>query len=286
MRFCEFCHPEASAEQADVHIFGIPLEGKVNSRSGAFLAPHFIRIASDCIESYSPQLGRCLEEVRFSDCGDLALPGRSLAHLNDLEPLVLSRLPPGRKGVFLGGDHTISLPVVKAFLQRYPELHLLHLDAHPDTQDSFLGEKVCYATVIRRIAEILPPERIFQLGMRTGTREEFEWSKDHTQFFPAPRSSLLKSLKVVKRKVKGNPLYLSFDIDFFDPIQAPGTGNPEAGGILYPEVLRLLKEMGGMNLIGFDCVEVAPLLDPSARTAILAAQLIRDCILAFWGKGR
>jgi len=184
--------------------------------------------------------------------------------------------------VMLGGDHTATLPVIEVMAQAYPDLRVLHLDAHPDTREEFLGERYCYASAMARVIELIGAERLFQVGMRTGSREEFE--RPHAHFFPVteihPRAAVLRVLP----ELRGSPLYVTVDIDVLDPSEAPGTGSPEPGGLRVPELVDLLRLVAECPVVGMDLVEVAHAHDPSGRTGIAGAWVLREAILSWWGK--
>jgi agmatinase len=189
---------------------------------------------------------------------------------------------PDRRLVMLGGDHTATLPVVEAMADAYPDLRVVQFDAHPDLREHFLGERYCYASAMARVIDVIGEDRVYQVGMRTGAREEF--ARRHPRFFPVteigPRDAVLRILPEVRRF----PLYVTVDIDVLDPSEAPGTGSPEAGGLRVPELIDLLRLFAECPPVGMDLVEVAHTHDPSRRTGIAAAWVLREAILTWWGK--
>jgi len=182
----------------------------------------------------------------------------------------------------LGGDHTATLPVIEVMLEAYPDLRVLQLDAHPDTREEFLGERYCYATVMARVKERVGGERVYQVGMRTGSRQEFE--RRHSHFFPATDIHPLQAVKRILPELTGSPLYVTVDIDVLDPSEAPGTGSPEPGGLRVPELVDLLRLLRECLVVGVDLVEVAHTHDPTGRTGIAGAWILREAILSWWGK--
>jgi agmatinase len=182
----------------------------------------------------------------------------------------------------LGGDHTATLPVIEVLAAAVPDLRILHIDAHPDTREEFLGERFCYASAIARVMEVVPPERVFQVGMRTGSREEFE--RRLPNFFPVTAIAPGDAVRKILPELRRHPLYVTIDIDVLDPSEAPGTGSPEPGGLRVPEVVELIRLLQGSEVVGTDLVEVAHAHDPSGRTGIAGSWILREAILTWWGK--
>ncbi len=251
--------------------YGIPYDTTASFRRGSRYGPDAIRWASDSIETYSPILDRDLGAVPFADGGNLAVDG--------LEPEAMVKsirrqLPPCVPFV-LGGEHTVTLGVVQALTPRYPDLAVIQWDAHTDLRDEYEGRRVAHATAMRRLLDGGVP--LAQLGIRAGTREEFALAR--ARCLCCERGVALPS--GVLERVSDRPLYLTVDIDVLDPSEAPGTGNPEPMGAAYRELLDSLRSLASRRVVGMDLVEVAPPLDPSGRTAVLAASLVREMILVF-----
>jgi len=271
--------------EAQILLFGIPFEGAVNLRKGAYRGPGEIRLASDSSETYSPVLGRDLEDLALADLGDCHVPGAAPREaLAAVREQIREFWRPERRTIMLGGDHTATLPVIEVLASRLPDLRVLQLDAHPDTREEFLGERHCYASAMSRVMEVVPPERFYQVGMRTGSREEFLTKRPH--FFPATSLSPLEAVRRILPELTGHPLYVTIDIDVLDPAEAPGTGSPEPGGLRVPELVDIIHLLDGCDPVGADLVEVAQAHDFSGRTAITASWIVREMILTFWGRGR
>ena len=283
-KFYEFALTLKTRGDANIFVLGIPFEGEVNTRKGAYKGPGAIRIASDIAESYSHYFKRELESYKIWDDGDLDVPEYSSQKekLIKVTDLVRERLPENVIPVFLGGDHAVSLPLIKVMHERFPNLEIVHLDAHSDCQDSFLGEKYCYAAVMRRVSEFISPERIYQLGIRTGIRDEYEYCENNTNFYPLTRESFKKSAEIIAAKTIGKPLYVSIDIDVLDPSIAPGTSNPVCAGIDMSDMRHFIKQFQKHKIIGIDLVEVSPEWDPAQITALVASEILRDCILGWF----
>jgi agmatinase len=276
------CRPDPAG--AAVVLYGIPFEGQVNQRKGAALGPGQIRRASDLLETYVPALGLDLADLAVADAGDLPValsdPGTALAGIRDALAAVLD---PRQRWVFLGGDHTVTAPIVAAALHHYPDLCVAQFDAHPDLRREFLGERWTYASAMTRVLDHLAPDRLYQIGLRTGDREEWVPPRG-TRVFPRFAMPAEEAAAQVAVQVAGRPLYVTIDIDVLDPSVAPGTGSPEPDGLSVAELLGALRRLGGVRVVGFDLVEVSPLWDASGRTAITAAAIVRDTALAWWAK--
>lgn len=269
----------ASADHAapDAVILGVPYDRTQSYRRGAALGPQAIREASQSIESYSPALDRDLEELRLTDLGDLPV--------NDLEPptmvaaveRAISSLGATALPVVLGGDHTLTVGAVRALAAQHPHLMLVQFDAHADLRDVYEADSWSHACAMRRAWEILGDGRIVQLGVRSGTREEFSFARERCRW----SLGALTVPETVFRELRQSPVYLSVDIDVLDPACAPGTGNPEPGGPVFRELLEALRLLRGMRVVGIDITEVSPPHDPSGITAVAAATLVRELALLF-----
>jgi agmatinase len=272
-----------SLDEAQIVFFGIPFEGAVNLRRGAARGPLDLRVASDSIETYSPELGRDLEDLALADLGDCEFPQAPPRAQLDAAREEISRFwSPGLRPVMLGGDHTATLPVIEVLAPAIADLRILHLDAHPDTRAEFLGERFNYASALARVMEVVPPERVFQVGMRTGSREEFE--RRPPNFFPATSHAPADAIRMILPELRAHPLYVTIDIDLLDPSEAPGTGSPEPGGLRVPELVEIIRLLQGCEVVGTDLVEVAHAHDPTGRTGIAGAWILREAILTWWGK--
>lgn len=255
-------------------IIGAPYDATATHRRGAAAAPAAIRWASDSIETYSPAQERDLEDVALADTGDLDLTGLSpeamVARVGEAVAAA-SGLP-----LVIGGEHTVTVGAVSALAERHRDLAVVVLDAHLDLRDEVEGQRHSHATTIRRIADRIGPERIAALGVRSGTREEWRMASSlalcsRTGTIPLETWKTLSS----------RPLYLSVDIDGFDPSLAPGTGNPEPMGLTIDDFMTVLRVLREGRVVGCDVVEVSPPFDPSGQTSMLAAWLIREMVIAF-----
>lgn len=264
---------------ASAVIYGMPMDWTTSFRAGARLGPQRIREVSIGLEEYSPYLDRHLEAAAYFDIGDIPLPfGHAGRSLELIERYVGRWLDDGKLPMGLGGEHLVTLGAIRAAANRIPELKIIHIDAHADLRDEYEGEALSHSAVIKQAAHLLKPENIYQFGVRSGTREEFAYARAYTNFYPY---EVLNPLRKVAAALGDAPVYVTIDIDVLDPAFAPGTGTAEAGGITSREVIESIHAMQGLNVVGFDLVEVAPVLDPTERTQIVAAKIVREALLTF-----
>jgi agmatinase len=256
---------------------GIPMDFTASFQAGSRFAPPRIREASYGLETYSPAQDADLGDRRLHDAGDLELPigyvEKSLALIEEAASCILAD---GKHLLALGGEHLITLPLVSAAHRVWPDLVVVHWDAHADLRDTYLGERLSHATVLRRVAELVGDGRVYQFGIRSGTGEELQWGREHTKLFP---DAVAEPLRRTLTEWEGRPVYLTIDVDVFDPAFMPGTGTPEPGGITPQEGFQALLSLAGQNIVGADIVETMPASDPSLRSALLAAKLVRELAL-------
>jgi len=277
---------EGTLADSKLIVYGIPFVGRVNLRKGAEDGPRDLRLASDSIETYSPWVGRDLEDLPIADIGDCELPDGAppREQLDAARAEIAAWWRPGLIPFMIGGDHTATVPVMEAIAPSFPDLRILHLDAHPDTREAFLGERYNYASAMARVMDVVPAERVYQVGMRTGSREEYERRRPH--FFPVVAGHPVDIVRRLLPELRGHPLYVTIDVDVLDPADAPGTGSPEPGGLRVPELVEIVRMLDGCRVIGGDLVEVAHAWDPTGRTGIAAAWVMREPFLTWWGTVR
>lgn len=256
-------------------LIGVPFDATSTFRAGSRHGPAAIRWASQSIETYSPVVRCDLEDVSFADEGDLDVGGMTPEAMVDSLAVRVESLPAATLPVILGGEHTVTLGVVRALAGRHRDLAVLQLDAHTDLRDEYEGRRVSHATVMRRILEIVAPGSVVAVGIRAGTREEFLLSTGLR--YSARRLATSPELWTW---LEGRPVYITIDIDVLDPADAPGTGNPEPEGVSALDLLAFVRRLGGLRVVGLDLVEVSPPYDPSGRTGVLAATILREAILA------
>ncbi|GAB4293986.1 MAG: agmatinase [Myxococcota bacterium] len=262
-----------------LHIVGLPYDRTVSFRSGARFAPEAIRTAVDELESYDPLLHLDLEDVLFSDAGDLPLRNNeSVAKtLDKIEKLLYERFSKTDRIIALGGEHLLTLPLVEraAKIHGKKKLWCIQFDAHADLRDEYLGRRLNHASVMRRIVELLGWKKIRQVGIRSGTKEEWEMMRKNKSLVASTPLAIEKLLE----KIGDEPVYLSIDVDVLDPSVMPGTGTPEPGGLFFRELEALLLSLKTANIVSADIMELAPNLDPSGASAAAAAKIARYLLL-------
>jgi agmatinase len=283
-RHCErsfgFIGSSDNYEAADIVLLGIPMDFTVSFRPGSRMGPQAIRNISIGLEEYSCYLNKDLADKKYYDCGDLLLPFGNVKHsLKIIEEAARELFIDKKSPIFIGGEHLVSYPLIKVAMESYPDLVVFHFDAHADLRMEYMGEKNSHATVMRRVSELIGGKNVYQFGIRSGEAGEFLFAKEHTNLF---MEEVVSSLRKVISDLKDRPVYMTLDIDVVDPAFAPGTGTPEPGGCSSREIIECIHLMGDANIIGFDLVEVLPMHDLSERTALLAAKIIREAILAFY----
>ncbi|MGU3473613.1 agmatinase [Paenibacillus sp. D51F] len=262
-------------------IYGMPMDFTVSFRPGSRFGPARIREVSIGLEEYSPYLDRSLEEIEYFDAGDLLLPfGNAARSLDIIGEFVAGILADGKMPVGLGGEHLVSWPIFQEVYKKYPDLAIIHFDAHADLRESYEGEPLSHSTPLRKAAGLMGGKNIYQFGIRSGSREEWQYARENINFHPF---EVLEPLKKVLPELAGRPVYLTIDIDVLDPSAAPGTGTAEAGGITSKELLEAVHAIAksGVNVVGCDLVEVAPAYDPTEQTQIVASKVIREMLLGF-----
>ena len=272
---------DAPYGDADIVLFGAPFDGTTSFRPGTRFGPGAIRRESYGIETYSPYLDRDLEESRVFDSGDLDLPfGDTETVLSMIEKRTEKILSDGKRPFMVGGEHLVTLGAVRAAAKRYPDLRILHFDAHADLREEYLGIRLSHACVLRRCWEIVGDGRIFQFGIRSGTREEFSWAKEHTSM----RRFGFEGLDEPLAELKGKPVYFTVDLDVLDPSVFPGTGTPEPGGVSF-DALReaVTKVCSRSNVVGLDVTELSPHYDASGVSTAAACKIIREMLLSLNG---
>ena len=302
-------------EASKVVIFGAGADSTTSYRPGTRFGPSAIRAESYGIETYSPYLDRDLEDMAFFDAGDLELPfGSPARQLEMIEAKTAEILAAGKVPFMLGGEYLVTLGAVRAVAKAYPDLRIIHFDAHADLREEYLGETLSHATVMRRCHDILGDGRIWQFGIRSGTREEFAFMKAghvKTEPFscktigaltggfsglrdgetPSPhRSDVAMASSPLHAQHQNDvamassplpPVYLTIDMDVLDPSEFPGTGTPEAGGLRYGELREAVMDiLSRFRVVALDNVELSPPLDPTGRSTALSCKFVREQLLA------
>ena len=258
-----------------VGLFGVPYDGTTSFRPGTRFGPAAIREVSNGLETYCPQLNLDLEDLAFVDLGAVDIPfGAPEPVVAKVREATTAVLDQGLKPLMLGGEHSISSGAVEAVAQRHPDLVLVQLDAHADLRDCWLGARHSHACAMRRCLEILPSQTLFQLAIRSGTREEFTELHESGRLMPS-----VDALQQALAPLTGKPVYLTVDLDWFDPSVLPGTGTPEPGGYHWSDFASLIEVLREHHLVAADVVELAPQLDTSGMSSVLAAKVTRSLLL-------
>lgn len=263
-------------QDADVVVFGAPFDGTVSFRPGSRFGPSAIRGDSYGIETYSPYQDKDLAEIKGHDMGDLDLPfGDTRLALDSIRERAGAIMRDRKKFIMLGGEHLVTLPAVEAVLNEFPDLCIIHVDAHTDLRDQYLGVKLSHATVMRRVWEMVGDNRIWQFGIRSGERHEFQWARMHTRLVPF----VLEGAEKAIAEIGSRPVYLTIDMDVLDPSVFPGTGTPEHGGVTFRELLDFLLKLSSLDIRAADLVELAPHYDHSGISTAAACKLLRELAL-------
>ena len=268
---------ESEYEEADVVIFSCPMDTTCSFRPGTRFAGPAIRTDSFGVEWYSPYYDMDLKDYNTCDIGDLDLPiGDVKESLRIIEETTKEILDDEKLPMMIGGEHLVSLGVIRALVSKYPNLRIIHLDAHTDLRNEFFGMKLSHATVLKRAYDLIGDGKIYQFGIRSGSKEEFEWAKHHTHL----QKFNLKGLPEVVERIKDYPVYITIDLDVLDPSVFPGTGTPEPGGISYNDLLGALQEFLKLeNIVGADIVELSPHYDASGASTAVACKTLREMVL-------
>jgi len=268
---------DAEYNDADIVIFGAPFDSTTSFRPGTRFASAVMRNESFGIETYSPYLDMDMEEISVFDGGDLELCfGNTNKALNDIEEYVMRILKDKKIPCMIGGEHLVTLGAVRAVVKMYPDIRIIHFDAHTDLREDYLGEKLSHATVMRRVWELTGDGSIYQFGIRSGEKYEFEWAKEHIY----TNKFNLNGLDEIIDKIKDRPVYFSLDLDVLDPSVFPGTGTPEAGGVGFNELLRAIYKVSELNIAGMDINELSPVYDQSGVSTAVACKLLREMLLS------
>ena len=272
-----FLGMETPFEDAKVVVFGSPFDGTTSNRPGTRFASTYMRVESEGLETYSPLLGLDLEDAKILDAGDIELNnGNTPKIMEQIRSEVAQIVAAGKKPFMIGGEHLVTLPAVEAVLEVHPDVHILHLDAHTDLRETFNGESLSHATVLRRIWDLVGDGRIFQFGIRSGMKEEFDFALvgKHTYMEPLR----IDTVGEIITSLAGKKVYITIDLDVLDPSIFPGTGTPEPGGITYRELetfFTALKD-SQLDIVGADIVELSPHYDQTGVSTVVACKVLRD----------
>lgn len=269
---------DSDYNDAELVIFGAPFDSTTSYRPGTRFGPSAIRHESFGLETYSPYQDKDLEDHAIMDSGDLELCfGSSEQALKDIQGRAEQILQDGKIPLLLGGEHLVTLGSVRAAVQKYPDLHIIHFDAHTDLREDYLGAKLSHACVIRRCHDILGDGRIHQFGIRSGERAEWKFARaGHTDLHPFNLNGLEETVKALQN----TPIYFTIDLDVLDPSCFPGTGTPEAGGVDFMQLLEAIRTVCSGNVVAADVNELCPILDQTGASTAIAGKVVRELMLA------
>ena len=270
---------DSGYEESGIILFGAPFDSTTSFRPGARFGSAAIRHESFGIETYSPYQDKDLMDRMVFDCGDLELCfGSAESALFDIENQTRMILDDGKLPLMIGGEHLVTLGAVRAVAAKYPDLQIIHFDAHADLRDDYLGVKLSHACVLRRCHDIIGDGKIHQFCIRSGDREEFVFAREHTDMHKFNFDGLGE---VCEELAKDNtPVYFTIDLDCIDPSLFCGTGTPEAGGVNFNELLSAIITVSKTNIVGADINELAPMLDNSGASTAVACKVLRELILS------
>ena len=267
---------EASFDEAECVIFGAPMDSTTSYRPGTRFASSSMRQESFGLETYSPYQDKDLEDIKVFDGGDLELPfGNPRKALDIIKVTTKTIIKANKLPCMIGGEHLVTLGAFEAVFEKYPEIRVIHFDAHTDLRDEYLGEKLSHASVIRRIYDLIGDNKIYQFGIRSGEREEFCFAREHTNLNKFNFTGLSKAIAACR----GYPVYFTIDLDVLDPSVFPGTGTPEAGGVTFMELLEAMIVVSELNVVAMDINELSPVYDQSGGSTAVACKVLRELLL-------
>ena len=275
-----FMGAKRNPDDCSIGIFGVNYDGTCSYKSGTRFGPNAIRLVSTCLETFCPRLGKDLEDFNYVDFGSLEIDNNEsksvIKAVKSATDFIMSRkLTP----IMLGGEHSITSGAIEALVNKYPDLILIQLDAHADLRTSYMGNEHSHACAMQRCLDVLPEKKILQVGIRSGTREEFQIMLQQNQlieFFPGDNSQEFKKALSPYSK---SPIYLTIDLDWFDPSLLPGTGTPEPGGFFWNDFEIILETLKNFRIVAADIVELSPEIDLSGVSSIVAAKVLRSLIM-------
>ena len=274
---------EGSYEDSKIVLFGAPFDSTTSFRPGARFGSAAMRHESFGLETYSPYQDEDLTDYSVFDSGDIELCfGSAESALSDIEERAREILSDGKLPLLLGGEHLVTLGSVRAAAEKYPDLHIIHFDAHADLRDDYLGAKLSHACVLHRCHDILGDGRIHQFCIRSGDREEFRFAKEHTDLHKFSFDGLEEVLEKLRKD--NTPVYFTIDLDCLDCAVFPGTGTPEAGGVSFLQLIEAIFKVCKANVVAADVNELAPMLDTSGMSTATACKVLRELLLALLKK--
>lgn len=270
---------DADYDESKIVIFGAPFDSTTSYRPGTRFASSAMRNESFGIETFSAYQDLDLLDTKIFDGGDLELIfGNPESALNDIEEMTAKILDDKKLPLMIGGEHLVTLGSVRAVAKRYENLHIVHFDAHADLRQDYLGQELSHATVMRRCHDLVGDGKIYQYGIRSGDRDEFEFMKTHTITTRFDTTGIEK----LPELIGDAPVYFTIDLDVLDPSIFPGTGTPEAGGISFKELLNGIDIVSKLNVVGCDINELSPIYDQTGASTAMACKILRELMLKLY----
>ena len=269
---------DTTYDDARIVLFGAPFDSTTSFRPGTRFAPHAIRSESFGLETYSPWLNRDLEDISVFDSGDIELCiGSAEKALDQISERTATILADGKIPFVIGGEHLVTLGAFRQVFKKYPNVHIIHFDAHTDLRDDYLDVKLSHACVIRRCHDLTGDGRIHQFGIRSGERPEWQWARaGHTDLHPFNFEGLKDTVAALGQA----PVYFTIDLDVMDPSVFPGTGTPEYGGVTFMQLIEAIYTVcNSCNIVALDVNELCPPYDQTGASTAAACKIVRELLL-------
>ena len=270
---------DTTYDDARIVLFGAPFDSTTSFRPGTRFAPHAIRSESFGLETYSPWLNRDLEDISVFDSGDIELCiGSAEKALDQISERTATILADGKIPFVIGGEHLVTLGAFRQVFKKYPNVHIIHFDAHTDLRDDYLDVKLSHACVIRRCHDLTGDGRIHQFGIRSGERPEWQWARaGHTDLHPFNFEGLKDTVAALGQA----PVYFTIDLDVMDPSVFPGTGTPEYGGVTFMQLIEAIYTVcNSCNIVALDVNELCPPYDQTGASTAAACKIVRELLLS------
>ncbi len=276
-----FMGAKRNSHDCSIGIFGVNYDGTCSFKPGARFGPEAIRQVSSCLETYCPKLDKDLQDIKYVDFGSILFDKNDTKSvLESVKSATNYLISKSLSPIILGGEHSITKGAIEALVKKYPDLILIQLDAHADLRESYMGDKFSHACSMQRCLEVLPGKKILQVGIRSGTKEEFQFMHKKNQLIHFSPGGNAQELKKALLPYSKFPLYLTIDLDWFDPSLLAGTGTPEPGGFFWDDFEEILKTLKNFRIVASDVVELSPEIDKSGVSSVVAAKVVRSLILS------
>ena len=276
-----FMGAKRNLDDCSIGIFGVNYDGTCSYKSGTRFGPNAIRLVSTCLETFCPRLGKDLEDFNYVDFGSLEInKNDSKSVIKSVKSATDFIISQSLTPIMLGGEHSITSGAIEALVNKYPDLILIQLDAHADLRNSYMGNEYSHACAMQRCLDVLPEKKILQVGIRSGTKEEFKIMGQHNQLVKFLPGENAQELKKALLPYSNSPIYLTIDLDWFDPSLLPGTGTPEPGGFFWNDFEVILETLKNFRIVASDIVELSPEIDNSGVSSVVAAKVLRSLIMS------